>query len=137
MNNGGWRVTVPVPRELVKTVGKTRLKRSLDTHSQAEAERRKHAVVAEFLAMIEAARQGRLPKAAVTGISASSEMSDKELTKLALDLRSNLQAQEEKTPALGHVDKVDSQISGSVIQDCLLGGSFGARRPDGYGMADH
>lgn len=100
MNNGGWRVTVPVPRELVKTIGKTRLKRSLDTHSQAEAERRKHAVVAEFLAMIEAAKQGRLPKAAVTGISASSEMSDKELTNLALDLRSNLQAQEENTPAL-------------------------------------
>lgn len=98
MNNGGWRVTVPVPRELVKIVGKTRLKRSLDTHSQAEAERRKHAVVAEFLAMIEAARQGRLPKATVTGISASSEMTDKELTSLALDLRSNLQTQDEGTP---------------------------------------
>jgi hypothetical protein len=38
---------------------------------------------------------------------------------------------------LGPVDKVDSQISGSVIQDFLLGGGFGARRPDGYGMADH
>ncbi len=73
MNNGGWRVTVPVPRELVKTIGKTRLKRSLDTHSQAEAERRKHAVVAEFLSMIEAARQGRLPKAAVTGMLISTE----------------------------------------------------------------
>ncbi len=39
--------------------------------------------------------------------------------------------------ALGPVDKVDSQISGSMIQDCLLGGGFGSRRPDGYGMADH
>jgi hypothetical protein len=38
---------------------------------------------------------------------------------------------------LGPVDKVDSQISKSVIQDCLLGGGFGSRRPDGYGMADH
>lgn len=38
---------------------------------------------------------------------------------------------------LGPVDKVDSRISGSVIQDCLLGGSFGSRRPDGRGMADH
>lgn len=38
---------------------------------------------------------------------------------------------------LGPVDKVDSQISRSVIQDCLLGGSFGSRRPDRYGMADH
>lgn len=39
--------------------------------------------------------------------------------------------------ALGPVDKVDSQISGSMIQDCLLGGGFGSRRPDRYGMADH
>ncbi|MCW5679572.1 MAG: SRPBCC domain-containing protein [Anaerolineales bacterium] len=38
---------------------------------------------------------------------------------------------------LGPVDKVDSQISGSMIQDCLLGGGFGSRRPDRYGMADH
>ena len=38
---------------------------------------------------------------------------------------------------LGSVDKVDSQISRSVIQDCFLGGGFGSRRPDGYGMADH
>jgi hypothetical protein len=38
---------------------------------------------------------------------------------------------------LGPVDKVDSQISVSVIQDCLLGGGFGSRRPNGYGMADH
>nr|WP_245337537.1 hypothetical protein [Shinella sp. HZN7] len=38
---------------------------------------------------------------------------------------------------LGPVDKVDSQISRSVIQDCFLGGSFGSRRPDRYGMADH
>ena len=38
---------------------------------------------------------------------------------------------------LGPVDKVDSEISGSVIEDCFLGGGFGTRRPDGYGMADH
>lgn len=38
---------------------------------------------------------------------------------------------------LGPVDKVDSQISGSVIQDYLLGGGSGSRRPHGYGMADH
>lgn len=44
---------------------------------------------------------------------------------------------QDKSKALGPVDKVDSQISGSVIQDCFLGGSFGSRRPDGYGMADH
>ncbi|WP_157784749.1 tyrosine-type recombinase/integrase [Sinorhizobium fredii] len=95
MNNGGWRVSVPVPRELMRAIGKTRLKRSLDTHSQAEAERKKHAIVAEFLAMIDAARQGRLPKATVTGIAAAASMSDKELTSLALDLRATLQAQDE------------------------------------------
>ncbi len=94
MNNGGWRVSVPVPRDMVKIVGKTRLKRSLETHSQAEAERRKHAVVAEFLAMIEAARAGRLPKAVVTGIAAVPSMSSGELTSLALDLRASLQSQE-------------------------------------------
>ncbi|WP_434729834.1 DUF6538 domain-containing protein [Rhizobium binae] len=94
MNNGGWRVSVPVPRGLVKTVGKTRLKRSLETHSQAEAERRKHAVVAEFFAMIEAARTGRLPKAVVTGVAAAPSMASSELTSLALDLRASLQSQE-------------------------------------------
>ena len=31
---------------------------------------------------------------------------------------------------LGRVDKVDSQISVGMIQDCLLGGGFGSRRPD-------
>ncbi len=38
---------------------------------------------------------------------------------------------------LGPVDKVDSQISGSMIQNCLLGGGFGAWRSDGFGMEDH
>lgn len=100
MNNGGWRVSVPVPRDMVKIVGKTRLKRSLETHSQAEAERRKHAVVAEFLAMIEAARAGRLPKAVVTGIAAVPSMSSKELTRLALDLRAGVQSQEGNSEAV-------------------------------------
>lgn len=45
--------------------------------------------------MIETAREGRLPKAIVTGIAAAPSMSEKELTSLALDLRSNLQAQDE------------------------------------------
>ena len=69
MNNGGWRVSVPVPRDLVKVIGKTRLKRSLDTHSQAEATKRKHAVVAEFLHMIEDARAGRVSHTAIEGAS--------------------------------------------------------------------
>ena len=37
---------------------------------------------------------------------------------------------------LGPVDKVDSQIGGSMIQSCLLGGGFGAWRFDGFGMED-
>ncbi|MBB3944091.1 integrase [Rhizobium skierniewicense] len=85
---------------MVKIIGKTRLKRSLETHSQAEAERRKHAIVAEFLVMIEAARAGRLPKALVTGIAAAPSMSSKELTSLALDLRANLQSQEGDSEAV-------------------------------------
>lgn len=97
MNNGGWRVSVPVPRDLVKAIGKTRLKRSLDTHSQAEAERKKHAVVAEFFGMIEAAKHGRLPKARVMGIAAAPSLPDKELTSLALDLRESLQTHDEGT----------------------------------------
>lgn len=32
---------------------------------------------------------------------------------------------------------MDSQISGSMVQDCYLGGGFGTRRADGYGMAEH
>jgi predicted PurR-regulated permease PerM len=32
---------------------------------------------------------------------------------------------------LGHVDKVSSQITRGMIQDCFLGGGFGAWRPDG------
>jgi hypothetical protein len=37
---------------------------------------------------------------------------------------------------LGPVGKVDSKISRSMIQDCLLGGGFGTRRPDRCGVAD-
>lgn len=96
MNNGGWRVSVPVPRNLVKVVGKTRLKRSLDTHSAAEAAKRKHAVVAEFLQMIEDARAGRVSHTAIEGASISAA-SKQDLTSLALDLRSVLQTHDEGT----------------------------------------
>ena len=89
MNNGGWRVSVPVPKELVKALGKTRLKRSLDTHSQAEANRRKHAVVAEFFQLIEAARKGRVSQARLDGSSINSG-SKQDIRSLALDFRSIL-----------------------------------------------
>lgn len=96
MNNGGWRVSVPVPRDLVKVLGKTRLKRSLDTHSEAEAGRRKHAVVAEFLAMIEAARSGKVSVAAVEGANVTGS-TRQDLVRKALDLRAILEAHEEGT----------------------------------------
>ncbi|MEY9198350.1 DUF6538 domain-containing protein [Sinorhizobium sp. CCBAU 05631] len=96
MNNGGWRVSVPVPRDLIKVMGKTRLKRSLDTHSHAEAAKRKHAVVAEFLQMIEAARVGRVSHTATEGASVSAS-TKQDLTSLALDLRSVLQSHDEGT----------------------------------------
>ena len=35
---------------------------------------------------------------------------------------------------LGSVDKVDSQLTGIVIQDCFWGGSFGSRFDDGQGV---
>ena len=78
-----------MPRELIKALGKTRLKRSLDTHSQAEANRRKHAVVAEFFQLIEAARQGRVSQARLDGASISSG-SKQDIRSLALDFRSVL-----------------------------------------------
>jgi hypothetical protein len=89
MNNGGWRVSVPVPRDLVKVIGRTRLKRSLDTHSQVEATKRKHAVVAEFLQRIEEARSGRVSRTAIEGSSVSAS-NKQDVTSLALDLRSIL-----------------------------------------------
>lgn len=95
MNNGGWRVSVPVPRDLVRVMGKTRLKRSLDTHSQAEAAKRKHAVVAEFLQMIEQARAGRVSQAAIEGAGVNA--SKRDVTTLALDLRGVLQSHDEGT----------------------------------------
>lgn len=51
-----WRVTVAVPRNLHKALGKTALKRSLGTDSLVEANRMKWSVVAELKAEIEAAR---------------------------------------------------------------------------------
>lgn len=85
-----------MPRDLVKVIGKTRLKRSLDTHSQAEATKRKHAVVAEFLQRIEEARSGRVSHTAIEGSSVSA-FNKQDMTSLALDLRSILQSQEEGT----------------------------------------
>ncbi|MCE1237091.1 MAG: tyrosine-type recombinase/integrase [Hyphomicrobiales bacterium] len=77
-------------------IGKTRLKRSLETHSEAEAERRKHAVVADFLAMIETAKAGALPEVAVKVLPARKTRS---LTELALDLRESVQSQDVGTEA--------------------------------------
>lgn len=118
MNNGAWRVSVPVPRELVKVVGKTRLKRALNTHSEAEANRKKHAIVAEFFALIEDARKGRLSKAWVAG-SGVTDQSAKDLKDLALDLRAVLRAEDEgsdryETEKEG-VQMIAEQIRGAEV----------------------
>lgn len=54
-NNGTIRVTVAVPRHLRGLIGSTRLKRSLNTDSPANAERIKHGVVQELKNQIAAA----------------------------------------------------------------------------------
>ena len=57
LHGGKWRVSVAVPRELQAKLG-TRLKRSLQTDSLAAGSKLKWAVVSEFRAMIESAREG-------------------------------------------------------------------------------
>lgn len=117
MNNGGWRVTVPVPREVQAAIGKTRLKRSLDTHSQAEAERRKHAVIADFLAMIEAAKAGALPEVVVKALPVRKT---RKLTELALELREAVQAHPEGS------DERELEILGvEIVADELIGRPIG------------
>jgi hypothetical protein len=44
---------------------------------------------------------------------------------------------EESMSFLGPVDKLDSQIGFAVIQDCFLGGGFGAWGCVGCGVAAH
>jgi integrase len=51
-----WRVVVNVPKSLQLALGKTKLKRSLETDSLTEANRLKWAVVAELRAELEAAK---------------------------------------------------------------------------------
>lgn len=52
---GGWGVIYPVPRAARDVIGRAKLKRSLQTDSLEEANRRKGPVVAEFQAQIDAA----------------------------------------------------------------------------------
>lgn len=119
MNNGAWRVSVPVPRELVKSIGKTRLKRALNTHSEAEANRRKHAVVAEFFTLIEEARTGRVSQALVVGSGVTSDGS-KDLKALALDLRAVIRSHDEGS------DQYDLEKEGvHLIADEIRGPEVG------------
>lgn len=53
MNGGRWRVVVPVPRELQKQVGKTKLKEALGTDSLVVANQLKHPVIARLKATID------------------------------------------------------------------------------------
>ena len=52
---GGWGVIFPVPRAARGVIGRAKLKRSLQTDSLEEANRRKGPVVAEFQAQVDAA----------------------------------------------------------------------------------
>ena len=49
-----WYAVVEVPKEAREALGKRRLKKSLQTHSLPEAQRRRWAVVEEFFKAIEA-----------------------------------------------------------------------------------
>ncbi|WP_348640021.1 tyrosine-type recombinase/integrase [Rhizobium sp. FKL33] len=115
MNNGGWRVSVPVPRELVSVLGKTRLKRSLETHSQMEAERRKHSVLADFFKLIEDARRGQVEKVKAV-LEASKTETRNDPVGLALRIREELVRVPEDSPLK------DELLDGvSIIAEDLLG----------------
>ena len=58
-HRGSIRVTLPVPKALQSTVGSTRLKRSLNTDSPANAERIKHAIIHELKAILSSAEKPR------------------------------------------------------------------------------
>jgi len=55
--DGTWYARVRVPPSLVKYVGQSHLRRSLETADKAEANRRKHAVVAQLKAELESLRK--------------------------------------------------------------------------------
>lgn len=117
MNNGAWRVTVGVPKEAQKVLGKTRLKRSLQTHSLAEANRLKHAVVGEFMEAIEAAKNGNL-KHSNPPPNATEGATKDDLKALALELRSMIQSLPAGTKREIEVDGVyilADQIRGDPI----------------------
>ena len=58
-HRGSIRVTIPVPKALQTTIGRTRLKKALGTDSPANAERVKHAVIHELKAQLSAAEKPR------------------------------------------------------------------------------
>ena len=119
MNNGGWRVSLPVPRDLVKAIGKTRFKRSLNTHNRAEAERQKHAVLAEFFKLIEDARAGRVEKVKAV-LAGTAPDARQDPVAAALQLREELAKLPEDSPEReGLADAV------SIIVDDLLGNPVG------------
>src|SRR5690606_29249946 len=58
MNGGRWRVVVPVPRDLQKAVGKTKLKEALNTDSLIVANQLKYSVIARLRASLNRYRAG-------------------------------------------------------------------------------
>ena len=80
---GGWGVIFPVPRAARDVIGRAKLKRSLQTDSLEEANRRKGPVVAAFQAQVDAA-VGKAP--------------DLEGAALRLRMQRNSVSDDEETP---------------------------------------
>lgn len=99
----GWYVQVAVPRQLQATLGKT-LTRSLRTRDEVEAQRRKHAVVAEFQSLIR--------QAAAIAPPPPAELTPEGLIKAALQERSAVAVGEQ------HAELAEAAVD-SAVDDYL------------------
>ncbi len=96
---GGWGVTFPVPSAARDVIGRAKLKRSLQTDSLEEANRRKGPIVAEFHAQVDAAL-GKTP--------------DLEAAALRMRVQRNNASEDEEAPdgqGYSERDLVDLQIA--------------------------
>lgn len=82
-----WYVQVPVPRQYQAAAGKLVIVRSLGTRDKAEANKRKHGVIAEILAELEQAGTGRPVRS--TGATARTPA---DILSLAMDARRNVES---------------------------------------------
>ncbi len=124
-----WLAVVAVPRSLQLVIGKPKVIRSLKTGDLKTAQRRRHAVVACFMATIDAARQ-------VT------EGGPQTLAAEALELSTLIEAAPERadgdSEAYSNADLIyDSAEPIARAPDCTLTPSFGPSRasPSRFGAA--